>query len=60
MGEDDEGWSQAGSRMILHNQVIPLEFPVGVAVLLHFGEGVAVEGSKESALKIIFLWFSSL
>ena len=42
MGEDDEGRSQAGPRVVLNNQVVPLEFPVDVAVLLNFVEGVAV------------------
>ena len=42
MGEDDEGRSQARPRVVLNNQVVPLEFPVDVAVLLNFVEGVAV------------------
>lgn len=47
VGEDDEGWSQTGSRVVLCDQVVALELPVGVAVLLHFGECVTA-GRKES------------
>ena len=43
MGEDDEGRSQARPRVVLNNQVVPLEFPVDVAVLLNFVESVAVK-----------------
>ena len=45
VGEDDEGWSQGGPGVILHDQLVALELPVHVAVLLHLVEGVAVEGS---------------
>ena len=45
MGDDDEGWGQGGPGVVLHDQVVALELPVGVTVLLHFGEGVA--GDRE-------------
>lgn len=43
VGEDDEGRGQAGPRVVLHYQIVPLELPVSVTVLLYFVEGVAVQ-----------------
>lgn len=44
VGEDDEGRGQGGPGVVLHNQVVALELPIHITVLLHLGEGVAVEG----------------
>ena len=33
--------------MVIHNQVVALEFPVGVAVVLYLGECVADVKSRE-------------
>lgn len=41
VGENDEGWSQAGPGVVLHNQVVALKLPVSVTLPLHLGEGVA-------------------
>lgn len=38
--DDDEGWSEAWSRMIPHNYVVALELPVCVTPILHLVEGV--------------------
>lgn len=42
VGDDDEGRGEAGARVVLHNQVVALELPVHIAVLLDFIECVTV------------------
>lgn len=42
MWNDDEGWGQAGSWVVLLNQVVTLKLPIGVTVFLYLWEGVAV------------------
>lgn len=46
--DDNEGWCQAGPRVVLHNQVVTLKLPVGVTALLYFGEGVAADSKFTS------------
>lgn len=43
VGDDDEGRGEAGARVVLHNQVVALELPVHIAVLLDFIECVTVD-----------------
>lgn len=43
VGDDDEGWGEAGAGVVLHNQVVALEFPVHITVLLDFIECVTVD-----------------
>lgn len=50
MREDDEGWGEAGPRMVLHYQVVALELPVGVAALLDFTECVTALEEKGEAV----------
>lgn len=43
VGDDDEGRREAGAGVVLHNQVVALELPVHITVLLDFIECVTVD-----------------
>lgn len=59
--DDDEGRCQAGPGVVLNDQVVPLELPIRVTVLLDFREGVAAESKSKRRLKILlFLLFPEL
>ena len=46
VADDDEGWSQCWSAVVLHDQVISLELPENVSVALHYLESVATNCKK--------------
>ena len=59
MGEDNEGGSKGGPGVVLHNQVVALELPVGVALALHLGECVTVwRGDEEKGFIINIMWYT--
>ncbi len=43
VGDDDEGRGEAGARVVLRDQVVALELPVYITVLLDFIECVTVD-----------------
>lgn len=56
VADDDEGWSQGWTAMVLHDQVVSLELPENVSVALHYLEGVATNrkrGTKSELLASI-------
>lgn len=50
----DEGRWQAWPWLVLHDQVITLILPVGVTVLLHFGEGVTAD--SKTSRDMVLVW----
>lgn len=51
VGDDDEGRGQRGPRVEFPDEAVALGFPVEVAVVLHFAEGVAVEARGQGSLE---------
>ena len=52
--DDDERWSHNRTGLVLHDEVVALELPVVVTLILHLVEGVAawrVEGTKQQDIK---------
>lgn len=43
VGDDDEGRGEAGARVVLHDQIVALELPVYITVLLDFIKCVTVD-----------------
>lgn len=52
VADDDEGWGQCWTAVVLHNQVVPLELPEDVRVALHYLECVARENNNAYAKSI--------
>lgn len=46
MADNYEGWSKSRPAMVLHNQIIPLEFPEDIGVPLYQLECIAVRGAQ--------------
>lgn len=58
MADDDEGWGQRWTAVVLHNQVVSLELPEDVCVSLHYLKGVAERNHNNSVQKNQFSAFS--
>ena len=50
MADDDEGWSQRWTAVVLHDQVVSLELPEDVRVALHYLESVAARKKGQKSL----------
>lgn len=55
VADDDEGRSQSGAAVVFYDQVIALELPEDVCILLHHLEGVAVEKWYELLFQFEFV-----
>lgn len=52
VADDDEGWGQCWTAVVLHNQVVSLELPEDVCVSLHYLKGVAERNHNKIYRKI--------
>ncbi len=59
--EEDEGWRKSGSTVVLLNQLVALELPDGVRVVLNLLEGVAVMHNETEfkALKFTAIFYNA-
>lgn len=59
--EEDEGWRKSGSTVVLLNQLVALELPDGVCVVLNLLEGVAVMYNEREfkALKFTAIFYNA-
>ncbi len=59
--DEDEGWRKSGSTVVLFNQLVALELPDGVRVVLNLLEGVAVMHNEREfkALKYTAIFYNA-